>query len=101
MRSRTLVDTLHTLWTGLRWRCPACERGRLFDGWFHVREKCPYCTARFERSSGESLGAMYINGGLTMLVALCGFFIADDLLHPPGLPHLLFWTAFALLFPIV
>lgn len=87
------------LWRGARLRCPACGRGRLFDRGFHLRPTCPYCEARFERSSGESLGAVYINSALTIVPALVGFFAVETAWHPPMVAQLVAWTLFVVLFP--
>jgi uncharacterized protein (DUF983 family) len=46
---------------GLVKRCPLCGRGRLFTGWFRMKERCPGCAYRFEREEGFFLGAYVIN----------------------------------------
>jgi len=54
---------------GLRLRCPVCGKGRLFSGIFRVPEKCPACGAPYAREAGFFLGSIYINYGLTALIA--------------------------------
>ena len=50
-------------------RCPVCGKGRLFSGIFRVPEKCPACGAPYAREAGFFLGSIYINYGLTSLIA--------------------------------
>ena len=59
---------------GLLKRCPLCGTGRLFTGWFRMKERCPGCGYRFEREEGFFLGAYVINlgiaQGLVILLAI-------------------------------
>lgn len=61
----------------LRLRCPACGRGRLFDGWFAMLAHCPVCDFRYEREQGYFVGAIYVNFALTVLVGLVPVVAAD------------------------
>ena len=49
---------------GMGKRCPLCGSGRLFTGWFRMKERCPRCGYRFEREEGFFLGAYVINLGI-------------------------------------
>ncbi len=49
---------------GLTKRCPLCGSGRLFSGWFRMKERCPGCRHRFEREEGWFLGAYVVNLGI-------------------------------------
>jgi uncharacterized protein (DUF983 family) len=42
-------------------RCPLCGGGKLFTGWFRMKERCPRCGYRFEREEGFFLGAYVVN----------------------------------------
>lgn len=88
----------HVWWTVFRLRCPNCGRGRIFTGLFRMNATCPYCQVRFERESGESVGAMYIALVVVELLTVGGFFIANALFHPPDGPHLVFWVVFNVVF---
>jgi uncharacterized protein (DUF983 family) len=59
---------------GLLKRCPLCGSGKLFAGWFRMKERCPGCGYRFEREEGFFLGAYVINlaiaQGLVILLAV-------------------------------
>lgn len=101
MRSRKLSYALHKLRIGLMLRCPSCERGRLFEGGYRLHKVCPYCAARFERSSGDSIGGMYINVALAEVTALGGYFLTESLFHPPALLQLAFWIIYIVIFALV
>ena len=49
---------------GLLKRCPLCGTGKLFTGWFKMKERCPGCGYLFEREEGFFLGAYVINLGI-------------------------------------
>lgn len=61
----------------LRLRCPACGRGRLFDGWFAMPAHCAVCDFRYEREQGYFVGAIYVNFAMTVLVGLVPVVAAD------------------------
>ncbi len=50
-------------------RCPVCGEGNLYAGIFKMNTACSRCGRKFEREPGFFLGAIYINYGLTSLVA--------------------------------
>ena len=50
-------------------RCPVCGQGKLYAGLFKMNTTCSHCGRKFEREPGFFLGAIYINYGLTSLVA--------------------------------
>ena len=55
---------LRMIGRGLLKRCPLCGTGRLFTGWFTMKERCPGCGYLFEREEGFFLGAYVINLGI-------------------------------------
>ena len=57
----------------LRLRCPVCGRGKLYAGIFRMHPECPQCGAKFEREPGFFLGSIYINYGLTALIAAIAY----------------------------
>jgi uncharacterized protein (DUF983 family) len=101
MRSRKLSFTLHKFRVGLALRCPSCERGRLFEQGYRMNKVCPYCASRFERSSGDSIGGVYINVALAEITALGGYFLTEALFHPPALLQLAFWIMYIVVFALV
>ncbi|HXG04870.1 MAG TPA: DUF983 domain-containing protein [Candidatus Binatia bacterium] len=84
----------------LRLRCPRCGRSPLFQGWFRMARECGVCGLRFERAQGYFVGAIYINYGVSSVLALAGFFALWRLfdLSPAG--QLAVWVPFLLLFPL-
>ena len=82
----------------LRLRCPRCGGMPLFTGWFAMAPACALCGLRYERAQGYWVGAIYVNYGVTTVVALTGFFLTW-----PGwsmATELLVWGTFAVLFPL-
>ena len=57
--------------------CPACGRERIFIGLLRVKERCGACGLDCRPEGGYYLGAIYINFGITSILALAaGFFFA-------------------------
>ncbi|HET7340660.1 MAG TPA: DUF983 domain-containing protein [Methylomirabilota bacterium] len=83
----------------LRLYCPRCGRAPLFRGWFAMNTLCPACSLRFERAPGYWIGAIYVNYGVTVLVAVTGYFA---LRAETGLEtvQLALWVPFVVLFPL-
>jgi len=79
-------------------RCPECGKGRLFRGLFSMAPSCPECGLNFHPEHGYYVGAMYLNYGATVAIALptslllLSRFTARELLGP--------LIAFGLLFPL-
>ena len=82
----------------LRLSCPRCGGTPLFTGWFAMSVACALCGLRYERAQGYWVGAIYVNYGVTTMVALFGFFLTW-----PGwsmTTELLVWGTFVVLFPV-
>jgi uncharacterized protein (DUF983 family) len=84
----------------LRLLCPGCGAASLFERGFRMRASCPACGLVFEREAGYFVGAIYINYGLTVTIALAGYFLLDAWLAPPAGWQAALWGAFAVLFPL-
>lgn len=61
---------------------------------------CALCHLRFEREPGYFIGAIYINYGVTVLLALAGFQALETLFDPTLTQQLTLWIAFAAVFPL-
>jgi hypothetical protein len=59
---------------------------------------CGLCGLVYERAQGYWVGAIYINYGVTTLIALTGFFLTWR--HVPLAAELVGWGAFVVLFPL-
>jgi len=95
----TLARARQVLGRGLRLCCPHCGVGRVFAGPFRMYARCPACRLTFEREPGYFVGAIYLNYGVTVLVAIAGYFALDAVLAPPPLAQVTLWAAFAVAFP--
>jgi uncharacterized protein (DUF983 family) len=81
-------------------RCPRCGRAPLFTGLVRMRPRCPVCGLVFEREAGYFIGAIYINYGLTVLLALAGYFLLEAWQAPSRWWQVAVWGAFTVLFPL-
>src|SRR5688572_5714236 len=54
----------------LRLRCPVCNKGKLFKGFFDTPERCPQCGFFFMRESGYFLPHVPIGYAFTVAMAL-------------------------------
>ena len=59
LRGKPTPGTL--LKRGVLKKCPRCGGGHLYEGWFHMKERCPSCGYLFEREPGFFVGAYLIN----------------------------------------
>jgi uncharacterized protein (DUF983 family) len=59
-----------TLRSLIHLRCPFCNRGKLFRGYFDTPERCPECGFFFLRETGYFLPHVAIGYGATVIVAL-------------------------------
>lgn len=100
------MGPLRTVGRGLFRRCGRCGGGRLFDGWFRLKQRCPTCGYTFRREEGFATGVFLINFAVTealMWVALMGYIVwrsssdSDSALWP----ILAACLAFAVLAPIL
>ena len=73
------LEILDILGRGLKLRCPCCGHGRLFRTTFRTYDDCSACGERFEREPGQWFGAVYINLGLSALLAVSGYLVTNAL----------------------
>lgn len=83
-----------------RLRCPRCGRAPLFRGWFTMNAVCAVCDLQFERAQGYWIGAIYVNYGVTTLVAVAGFFTLWASTTLSMAAQLTIWLPFCVVFPL-
>tara|TARA_B100001179_G_C18325531_1_gene290016 strand:+ start:224 stop:601 length:378 start_codon:yes stop_codon:yes gene_type:complete len=71
------LEILDILGRGFKLRCPCCGHGRLFRTAFRTYDHCSACGERFEREPGQWFGAIYINLGLSALLAVSGYLVTN------------------------
>ncbi len=81
-------------------RCPRCGGTALFRGWFRMEPGCRRCGLRYERAPGYFVGAIYINYGVTSLIALGGYFTLRAWADLPTAWQFAIWVPFLLVFPL-
>jgi uncharacterized protein (DUF983 family) len=67
------LELIDMLGRGFRLRCLCCGHGRLFKAASVMHDRCSGCDEKFEREPGQWFGAVYINLGLTLAVAVTRF----------------------------
>jgi uncharacterized protein (DUF983 family) len=97
----TVARAMRLLVRGFCLRCPRCGARSLFRIWLTMHERCAVCHLRFEREQGYFLGAMYINYGVTVILALIGSFALEYWSRPSLTQQLVLWIGFCSLFPVV
>jgi uncharacterized protein (DUF983 family) len=86
---------------GLRLKCPRCGVGALYAKLFRMHATCAHCGLKFEREQGYFIGAMYINYGATVGIAVAGFFLLDAFTGMNINQQLALWVPFAVIFPLL
>ena len=87
------------LMRAMQLRCPRCGARSLFRNLLTMHERCDVCQLRFEREPGYFLGAMYINYGVTVVLALMGSFALEWSTPVSLTQQLILWVGFAASFP--
>ncbi|OLC13649.1 MAG: hypothetical protein AUH29_12575 [Candidatus Rokubacteria bacterium 13_1_40CM_69_27] len=84
----------------LRLRCPRCGETPLFRGWFAMAPECRFCGLRYERAQGYFVGAIYINYGVTTVIAVGGYFILWSRAGISTAAQFAIWIPFLVAFPL-
>jgi len=84
----------------LRLRCPRCGRAPLFRGWFTMNLVCAVCDLTFERAQGYWVGAIYVNYGVTVTIAVAGGFLLWTRAGVDPVGQLALWIPFVVAFPL-
>ena len=82
--------------TGLACRCPRCGKGRLFEGYLTVRERCPACgldLRKADAGDGPAVFIIFILGFLVVPAAL----LVELSFAPPYWLHVAIWPAVILI----
>ena len=96
----TLARVVRAEARAARLRCPRCGRAPLFRGWFAMHTTCAVCDLRFERAPGYWIGAIYVNYGVTVTIAVAGYFLLWRLADLSTAVQLALWVPFVSAFPL-
>jgi uncharacterized protein (DUF983 family) len=66
-----------------------------------MHSECSNCRLKYEREQGYFVGAIYINYGATVVIAMSGFFVLDYLYSISLAWQLALWVSFCVLFPLL
>ncbi len=81
---------------GLSGRCPACGKGRLFQGFLTLRPRCESCGLDFsfaDAGDGPAVFVILIGGAIVVFAAL----ITEVAYQPPYWLHAMLWLPLILL----
>jgi uncharacterized protein (DUF983 family) len=90
MPDRTF-DPVSPVAAGLACRCPRCGRGRLFDGFLTVAERCTDCgfdLRRADSGDGPAVFLIFILGAVVVPLALW----VETAFAPPLWLHAIVWS---------
>jgi len=82
--------------TGLSGRCPRCGKGKLFDGFLAVRQRCEACGLDYsfaDAGDGPAVFVMFIAGFIVVGTAL----VVEIKYAPPLWVHAILWVPLILL----
>jgi uncharacterized protein (DUF983 family) len=65
-----------------------------------MNQVCAVCDLRFERAQGYWVGAIYVNYGVTVLIAVGGFFVLGAVAALGTGVQLALWIPFVVVFPL-
>src|SRR4029434_2254089 len=98
---RGIPRALTLLWRGVCLCWSRCGGRSLFLRCVAMHERCTVLCLRFEREQGYFLGAMYINYGVTVVLALLGSFALEYWTRPSLTQQLVLWIGFCTVFPVL
>ena len=81
---------------GLRGRCPACGKGRLFQGFLTLRPACEHCGLDFDfadAGDGPAVFVILIGGAIVVFAAL----MTEMAYQPPYWLHAVLWLPLILI----
>jgi uncharacterized protein (DUF983 family) len=81
---------------GLRGRCPACGKGRLFQGFLGLRPACENCGLDFnfaDAGDGPAVFVILIGGAIVVFAAL----MTEVVYQPPYWVHAVLWLPLVLI----
>jgi uncharacterized protein (DUF983 family) len=81
---------------GLRGRCPACGKGRLFQGFLGLRPACENCGLDFnfaDAGDGPAVFVILIAGAIVVFAAL----MTEVVYQPPYWVHAVLWVPLVLI----
>lgn len=89
-----------TLWAGIIGHCPACGRGKLFDGYLKLAPRCNVCGLDYnfaDSGDGPAVFVILVTGFIVVGAAL----IVEVLYAPPYWLHALLWGSLSILLPLI
>ena len=89
-----------TIWAGLLGRCPACHKGKLYDGYLTLAPRCEVCGLDYDfadAGDGPAVFVILITGFIVVGAAL----LVEVFYQPPYWLHAILWGSLALILPLL
>jgi uncharacterized protein (DUF983 family) len=89
-----------TIWAGLQGRCPACHKGKLYDGYLSLAPRCNVCGLNYDfadSGDGPAVFVILITGFIIVGAAL----LVEVFYRPPYWLHAILWGTLALVLPLL
>lgn len=71
----TLRTVIVAIVRGLRRRCPACGKGRIFSTWYTSNTCCPVCRTNFDRLQDHTWAFMYLSTAMLTGIMVVSMFV--------------------------
>lgn len=81
---------------GLRLRCPACGKGKLYSGFLQVADSCSHCGLELKKHDAAD-GPAYVVMSLMSIKVVVLALILEFTAEPPVWLHILIWVPFTIL----
>ena len=89
-----------TAWAGVSGRCPACHRGKLFDGYLNLAPRCDVCGLDYgfaDSGDGPAVFVILVTGFIIVGAAL----LVEIFYTPPYWLHALLWVPLIIVLPLL
>lgn len=80
---------------GLRKTCPACGKGKIFDGLLKFKEACPHCGLKLDQWAAGDAPAFFVMSFVITVVPVIAL-IVEMQYSPPLWLHALLWAPLTL-----
>jgi uncharacterized protein (DUF983 family) len=80
----------------LRLRCPACGKGKIYNGFLRVADNCSHCNLALKEHDAAD-GPAYVVMSLMSIKVVVLALILEFTVEPPAWLHVIIWIPFTIL----
>jgi uncharacterized protein (DUF983 family) len=93
-------STADAMLRGLRGRCPACGKGRMFYKYLKVADHCPACGEALHHQRADD-APPYFTMFVVCHIVVAGLLVVEKTWHPSLVTHLAIWMPLALALSLI